>query len=97
MRATPCPNGGRLRIGVRNVTLAGDAAIDELRGDFVEVTFTDIGTGIPREILHRVFEPFFTTKGETKGTGLGLSQVYGFAKQACGTATIASWPGRERG
>ena len=88
------PNGGRLRIGVRNVTLSGDAAVDELRGDFVELTFTDTGTGIPREILHRVFEPFFTTKDSSKGTGLGLSQVYGFAKQAGGTVTIASWPER---
>ena len=41
-----------------------------------------------------MFEPFFTTKAVGKGTGLGLSQVYGFAQQAGGTATVASEPGR---
>jgi two-component system NtrC family sensor kinase len=41
-----------------------------------------------------VFEPFFTTKEVGKGTGLGLSQVYGFAKQSGGTATITSTVGR---
>ena len=37
-----------------------------------------------------MFEPFFTTKDIGKGTGLGLSQVYGFAHQSGGAATIAS-------
>src|SRR4029077_17292134 len=36
---------------------------------------------------------FFTTKGVGKGTGLGLSQVYGMARQACGTARIRSATG----
>ena len=44
-------------------------------------------------MLPRVFEPFFTTKEVGKGTGLGLSQVYGFAKQSGGTATVTSAPG----
>ena len=88
------PNGGRLHIGVRNVTLTGDAATDGLEGEFVAMTFADTGTGIPHGIRQRVFEPFFTTKDAVKGTGLGLSQVYGFAKQAGGTATIESAPGR---
>ena len=44
-------------------------------------------------MLPRVFDPFFTTKEIGKGTGLGLSQVYGFARQSGGTATIASGPG----
>jgi two-component system NtrC family sensor kinase len=35
-----------------------------------------------------VFEPFFTTKSVGDGSGLGLSQVYGFASQSGGTATI---------
>jgi len=41
-----------------------------------------------------VFEPFFTTKEIGKGTGLGLSQVYGFARQSGGTATVTSTVGR---
>jgi two-component system NtrC family sensor kinase len=50
--------------------------------------------GISGQVLPRVFEPFFTTKEVDKGTGLGLSQVYGFARQSGGTATITSMPGR---
>jgi PAS domain S-box-containing protein len=87
------PDGGALTVSVRNVTLAGEIETDALRGDFVIIEVSDTGNGIPPEILPRVFEPFFTTKDAGKGTGLGLSQVYGFAKQSGGTATVRSKPG----
>jgi two-component system, NtrC family, sensor kinase len=85
--------GGCLTIAARNVSLAKPNALD-LAGDFVAVSVHDTGVGIPPEVLGRVFEPFFTTKEVGKGTGLGLSQVYGFARQAGGIATVASEPGR---
>jgi CheY-like chemotaxis protein len=56
----------------------------------VALRISDTGMGIPEDILPKVFDPFFTTKREGKGTGLGLAQVYGFANQAGGTATIQS-------
>src|SRR5207247_5578345 len=87
------PDGGILSVAVRNVTLAGEIEIDGLCGEFVSIEVSDTGKGIPAEILPRVFEPFFTTKDAGKGTGLGLSQVYGFAKQSGGTATVRSRPG----
>jgi len=76
------------------VVLRGRAVEEGLRGEFVAIRVADTGMGIPAEILPHVFEPFFTTKEVGKGTGLGLSQVYGFAKQSGGTATIASTVGR---
>ena len=82
------PDGGKLRIAACNVALAG--APDGLTGDFVEISVTDTGTGMPPETASKVFEPFYTTKDEGKGTGLGLSQVYGFAKNCGGTATVTS-------
>ncbi len=88
------PDGGILSLAIRRVELFGGADIDGLRGTFVAVELADTGVGIPAEALTRVFDPFFTTKGPGKGTGLGLSQVYGFAKQSGGTATIRSEPGR---
>lgn len=86
-------NGGSLVISAANVTLYKPNAVD-LEGEFVTVTVKDTGTGIAPEVIGRVFEPFFTTKEIGKGTGLGLSQVYGFARQAGGTATVSSEIGR---
>jgi two-component system NtrC family sensor kinase len=88
------PNGGVVRMSARNRVLrADDPKTDHLAGEFVALSISDSGAGIPPEHLPRVFEPFFTTKDIGRGTGLGLSQVYGFAKQSGGTVTIESAPG----
>jgi two-component system NtrC family sensor kinase len=88
------PTGGTLSIRAKAVTLKGEATEEGLSGEFVAIRVADTGHGIPPEVLTRVFEPFFTTKEIGKGTGLGLSQVYGFARQSGGTATISSAEGR---
>jgi PAS domain S-box-containing protein len=84
------PDGGRVTLSARNVTLRSRGRAGDLDGDFVELAMADTGTGIPRDVLSKVFEPFFTTKAVGKGTGLGLSQVYGFAQQSGGTVRIQS-------
>ncbi len=89
--ADAMPNGGSLTIRLRPVTLDGSlAATHGLRGEFLDVTVADTGTGIAAATLGRVFEAYFTTKPADRGTGLGLSQVRAFAERAGGTVVIAS-------
>jgi PAS domain S-box-containing protein len=59
-------------------------------GDYVQISVSDTGTGIPEEIVHKIFEPFFTTKEQGKGTGLGLSMVYGAIKDHEGYLSVQS-------
>jgi len=44
---------------------------------FVEISITDSGRGIPKDIQDKMMRPFFTTKEIGKGTGLGLSTSSG--------------------
>jgi PAS domain S-box-containing protein len=87
------PSGGTLLLRAENARMEekGDQG---LTGDFVVLSISDTGVGIPPDILPRVFDPFFTTKEVNKGTGLGLSQVYGFAQQSGGRVTVESELGR---
>jgi PAS domain S-box-containing protein len=88
------PEVGRILIAAENAYFDAADAPEGVAGDFVALSVTDTGAGIPPDLLSRVVEPFFTTKGLDKGTGLGLSQVYGFARRSNGTVTIDSELGR---
>ncbi len=88
------PGGGAMLIEARNASITEDAATSELSaGDYVALTVSDSGEGIPPEVMERILEPFFTTKPVGKGTGLGLPMVYGFAQRSGGGLVIRSEPG----
>jgi len=84
------PDGGDLTISVENRAVTEGEKPPP--GEYVIVSVTDTGTGMPPEVLERVFEPFFTTKESGKGTGLGLSMVYGFVQQSGGHVEVDSTP-----
>ena len=87
--------GGRLKVETKNITVDSRDSLDaDLRippqedtitpGDYVVITISDTGTGIPEEVIGSIFEPFFSTKEVGSGTGLGLATVYGIIKQTGG-------------
>lgn len=90
------PNGGEVKI---------DAHVEQFKeayerdrasvpaGEYVVVTVTDEGVGIPHDKLPKIFEPFYTTKRTGEGTGLGLSMAYGIVKQTGGFIFADSVPG----
>jgi two-component system, NtrC family, sensor kinase len=83
------PDGGKLTIRARNRRLTASLGATRA-GDYIELSVTDNGTGMPAAVVEHAFEPFFTTKDVGKGSGLGLSMVHGFATQSGGAVTIDS-------
>jgi PAS domain S-box-containing protein len=87
------PDGGHLIIETVNMhrdeaTAAPDSGLTP--GDYVVLSVTDTGVGMPPEVVARAIEPFFTTKPPGAGSGLGLSMIYGFARQSDGHLKIRS-------
>ena len=85
--------GGKLTIETGNADLDEhycETAEGVKPGQYVMISVTDTGSGMPRDVIEKAFEPFFTTKPAGSGTGLGLSQVYGFVKQSGGHIRIYS-------
>ena len=88
------PAGGMIRVETLPLRLEARQVEDLEAGDYLCIAVHDTGQGMEPDVIARAFEPFFTTKSQGRGTGLGLSQVYGFARQSGGTATVDSAPGK---
>ncbi|WP_199171760.1 PAS domain-containing protein [Pollutimonas nitritireducens] len=86
------PEGGRLTVETSNTSLDERAARERSLppGEYVALSVTDTGSGMPPDIISQAFDPFFTTKPLGQGTGLGLSMIYGFVRQSGGQVQIYS-------
>lgn len=63
-------------------------------GKYLQLTVSDTGCGIPKDVMGHIFEPFFTTKPRGEGTGMGLATVYGSIKDMNGAISVQSDPGK---
>ena len=84
-------NGCQAIEGAGKITIA---TVWDKELDRIAIRFTDTGSGIPPEIIHKIFDPFFTTKPTGMGTGLGLAVSYGIVKDHDGEIHVESTPGQ---
>jgi CheY-like chemotaxis protein len=85
------PEGGLIEVSAENVT--SDDDLSNLRnGNYVKISISDCGIGIPQKNLEKIFNPYFSTKklGDKKGTGLGLSICHSIIRKHGGNVTVAS-------
>ena len=83
------PNGGQLTVeGHREAEGNLDRPMSSTQEDWILLTFTDTGIGIPTETTKSIFNPFFTTKD--RGTGLGLAITHKVITEHGGHIEVSS-------
>lgn len=88
------PQGGLLTLHIAPAKISGPNQHTLPPGDYVQLTVSDTGVGMPPEVQARLFQPFFTTKPVGRGTGLGLATCAVIVKNYNGAITFDSEPGR---
>lgn len=78
---------GNIKIKIQNYINDGELK-DLKKGNYVCLTITDSGPGIPKEYIDKIFDPFFTMKKE--GKGLGLSIVKNVIEKSGGKIEVES-------
>lgn len=86
------PAGGSITLQARNVQLNENEHSVLPLGNYIKISITDTGVGIPNENFVQIFDPFFTTKD--KGSGLGLATSYSIINRHGGCIDIESELGK---
>jgi PAS domain S-box-containing protein len=87
---------GVIQVSTKRRTLTPNSLMNEPavlpEGEYVQLSVSDTGAGIPPEEQARVFDPFFTTKIGGHGHGLGLAVVQGIVRSLGGAISLRSTP-----
>ena len=68
------PTGGIINVTCKNILSSADESIFLPRkNNYVRVTISDSGIGIPENVIDKIFDPYFSTKQEGSGLGLAIS------------------------
>lgn len=86
------PSGGTLTIRGENIALENNNGALLPPDNYVKLTFSDQGCGIPEEDLGKIFDPYFTTKSE--GSGLGLASTHSIISKHDGRIFVRSAVGK---
>ncbi|WP_371806362.1 PAS domain S-box protein [Candidatus Lokiarchaeum ossiferum] len=81
------PDGGTINLSVEKLVQENEG-LELACGEYLVLSISDTGMGIPLELQDRLFEPYFTTK--EKGSGLGLATCYSILKKHGGLITFTS-------
>lgn len=88
---------GLLEITIENIVVPkeGEKPIEEIPpGEYVELSISDTGQGMNKEIMEKIFDPYFTTKEVGEGSGLGLATVHGIVQDHDGIIRVKSVEGQ---
>lgn len=89
--------GGILCVTVQRVdvgTKASYCSPSMISGEYIQVSVSDTGSGMTKEVKEKIFDPYFTTKDIGEGTGMGLSIVHTIVKNYNGYIECESDPGK---
>ncbi|MBN1131057.1 MAG: response regulator [Chitinispirillaceae bacterium] len=85
-------DGGTIEITAANIMLREKEHPPLTKGNYVKLSITDSGCGIPKEIMDHIFDPFFTTK--EIGHGIGLTICHSIINRHGGCIDVESEPGK---
>jgi CheY-like chemotaxis protein len=87
------PGGGVINLLAENIVVGARQGLPLNDGEYIKISVTDHGIGMPGKHLQKIFDPYYTTK--QKGSGLGLAVAYSIVKRHNGYIDVRSIPGKE--
>jgi two-component system cell cycle sensor histidine kinase/response regulator CckA len=89
-------NGGTIEVRTENIHMSKDQSLGNKipvkEGNYIKISISDHGSGIPAEYMDKIFDPYFTTKA--KGSGLGLATSHSIVHKHDGYISVESAIGK---